>query len=113
MGNINRLRELCTWQAASITCTTETRYVHFLKMPEYALIPMMLRAGEHIFRIFCPEYDAVDDRRGQAYLADLMETERVTDIQEALFYPVIKPIGVMIGHSFNTTISLTFEFSVL
>ena len=43
MGNINRLRELCTWQAASITCTTETRYVHFLKMPEYALIPMMLR----------------------------------------------------------------------
>lgn len=43
MGNINRLRELCTWQAASITCTTGTRYVHFLKMPEYVLIPMMLR----------------------------------------------------------------------
>ena len=56
-----------------------------------------MEPGEHIFRIFCPEYDAVDDRRGQAYLADLMETERVTDIQEALFYPVIKPIGVMIG----------------
>lgn len=57
----------------------------------------LIQLVEDVGRIFCPEYDTVDDVRSQWNSADLMDVHRISDTDKALLDAVDEPVRVVIG----------------
>ena len=51
---------------------------------------------QHRLRILRPEHYAVHGLRRQVYFTDLMRIHRISDINKASLYPVVKPLGIVI-----------------